>query len=259
MILEEKRAKFIEVNLEDKAPTIDDLKNNLGVTVEEVRKLKKEYSIDIKRIQEARDIFNRKKDLISKKGEKLFNFSDFNEFYHWYENEKRVCAYCGIEEQVLQDLFNNGILESKRGAKRGRTLEIERRNSKSNEYSADNCVLACYFCNNHKSDIISEDDHKTYFAGKIAQYLRAKHNDEGESYPEFLSIFSNHGDYQVNVKFKDSDASISSQTMIVDEINKLIDLSTGIFFEKMYFDDHLFTIHKYEIDPIGKIIKITTK
>lgn len=75
-------------------------------------------------------------------------------------------------------------------------------------------------------------------------------------YPEFLSLFSNDGDFLVKVKFKGSDAWIADQTMSADEINKLIDPSTGSFFSKMYFDDHLLNINSFCVDLTKKRIKI---
>ncbi|AKD04307.1 hypothetical protein PKOR_15935 [Pontibacter korlensis] len=67
------------------------------------------------------------------------------------------------------------MLSTKRG--RGKSLELERKDAASNLYTAENCVLACYFCNNHKSDIISEEDHCQYFAPQIRVYLEAKYRE----------------------------------------------------------------------------------
>ncbi len=115
----------------------------------------------------------------SKKGKEEFRefvIAGKREFFAWFRMQPRICAYCGIEEQKLQRLFDHtvGNLSTKR--RRGRSLELERRDSKSNEYSARNCVLACYFCNNHKSDIISEEEHKLYFAPQIRKYLEDKYS-----------------------------------------------------------------------------------
>lgn len=121
-----------------------------------------------------------------KRANQLFNarvgkpeFSKFQDlgkrrFYEWFANQGKECAYCGIEEFKLQKLFDkeSGSLITKRG--RGRTLELERRDSESNEYSPENCVLVCYVCNNHKSDLISEDEHLRYFAPVIRKYLEDK-------------------------------------------------------------------------------------
>jgi hypothetical protein len=115
----------------------------------------------------------------SKKGKpefRKFEIAGKRAFFDWFRIQPRICAYCEIEEQKLRSLFNSeaGNLSTKR--RRGRSLELERRDSKSNEYSVKNCVLACYFCNNHKSDIISEEEHKLYFAPQIRMYLEDKYS-----------------------------------------------------------------------------------
>ncbi len=166
---------FIDANLTEKSPTFKDLEVTLNLSVEEIRIIRKQYSEVLERIQQARNIYNRKKDLTDKSGKELFKFANFKKFCTWYIERIRVCDYCGTDENVLFELFDNGILPSTRGGKRGKTLEIERKDSGSNIYSEKNCVLACYFCNNHKSDVISENDHRKYFADKIGEYLRDKH------------------------------------------------------------------------------------
>lgn len=89
------------------------------------------------------------------------------------------CKYCGTEAHVLRALFDaeNGILKSQR--KRGASLELERRDATAehNRYESDNCAMACYVCNNHKSDFISETDHRRYFAPVIHKYLMAKNEE----------------------------------------------------------------------------------
>jgi 5-methylcytosine-specific restriction endonuclease McrA len=105
-------------------------------------------------------------------------FSEFEKsgkraFYLWFEQQPRHCCYCGIEEEKLAKLFDydTGILYTTRG--RGRLLELERVKTKGSEnvYTTKNCALACYLCNNHKSDLISAEDHKKYFAPQIRKYL----------------------------------------------------------------------------------------
>lgn len=73
---------------------------------------------------------------------------------------------------------------------------------------------------------------------------------------EYLSLFSNKGDFTTNVKFKKSPAMIAQQRFDSEEILSLIDPSTGTFFTEMTFDDHPFRIEKYEIDPVKKALTI---
>lgn len=126
---------------------------------------------DIKR---ANQLFTGRKDnLVFVKFYKLGK----RKFCEWYLKQPKKCTYCGIEEEKLQIIFDveNGILHTKRN--RGRVLELERKNAKNNEYSPENCAMACYLCNNHKSDLISEKDHLKYFAKDIYNYLNNKYNE----------------------------------------------------------------------------------
>jgi hypothetical protein len=129
---------------------------------------------------ELRSLIKKSNQLYSNK-KNTEEFSEFRNlgkraFFEWYRAQPRKCAYCGIEETKLEKLFDKetGILGTKRG--RGRTLELERRNTVTNEYSKENCVLACYLCNNHKSDLITEEEHLEYFAPAIRKFLEDKFN-----------------------------------------------------------------------------------
>ena len=84
------------------------------------------------------------------------------------------CAYCGVSEKVLNGLYKNDF-KTKRP--RGAWFEIDRMNAKgeSNVYTKENMVLCCYFCNNHKSDVISVVDMRKYFGQKMFEFLMAKY------------------------------------------------------------------------------------
>jgi len=78
---------------------------------------------------------------------------DPKSFYSWYQSQVReqgdVCVYCelpGNTEAYYQRTFRKG--------RRGVHLEVDRKDS-SGRYSPDNCILACYPCNNAKSDVFS--------------------------------------------------------------------------------------------------------
>lgn len=108
------------------------------------------------------------------------NFRAFKElgkrrFFEWYESQPKTCYYCGISQEKLAKVFSysDGILFTKRG--RGRVLELERIDAEENDYSPENCTLACYVCNNHKSDLISAKDHRSYFASQIRAFLEDKY------------------------------------------------------------------------------------
>jgi 5-methylcytosine-specific restriction endonuclease McrA len=67
------------------------------------------------------------------------------------------CHYCGVSIEDIVDLSNKHKLFSKN--ERGRTLEIDRLNSNF-EYTPKNCVMACYWCNNAKTDEFTEEEFK---------------------------------------------------------------------------------------------------
>jgi Na+-translocating ferredoxin:NAD+ oxidoreductase RNF subunit RnfB len=62
------------------------------------------------------------------------------------ENE---CHYCHITIDQIKQLAEKHKIYEK--TLRGWTLEIDRLNSNF-EYTPDNCVMACYWCNNAKTD-----------------------------------------------------------------------------------------------------------
>lgn len=109
----------------------------------------------------------------------LNSFNDFEDFLDWYSNQEKSCYYCGIKEEEVQEIVMRGILKSSRfpqngkigrGQSRGVWLEVDRLKPKEN-YSQRNCVLACYFCNNDKSDIFHGNDYKTFKSDRLG-YLR---------------------------------------------------------------------------------------
>ncbi|MEX2428458.1 MAG: hypothetical protein WD577_09470 [Bacteroidales bacterium] len=167
--LNNKQQDFLKLHLFDNKK-YEDIAKELGEDLPTIRKWWDETESDRKVINRAKPLFN------NKKGNVDFEFPTEDNgyaFYLWFREQKRVCYYCGTEETVLAELFNEKVLSSKRF--RGRSLELERLNSKGNKYNEKNCVLACYFCNNHKSDIISDGDFMTYFSKPIGNYLNDKY------------------------------------------------------------------------------------
>jgi 5-methylcytosine-specific restriction endonuclease McrA len=76
-----------------------------------------------------------------------------HEFYAWYEKrfqkQKGYCEYCHLPGDTMPRYgkwFRKG--------RRGKRLEVDRKESKE-KYSPENCVLACYPCNNAKSDVFT--------------------------------------------------------------------------------------------------------
>ena len=78
--------------------------------------------------------------------------------------EKTTCSYCGISLAQIEELGKNGKLNNKRSDTRGYTLEIDRK-LPNLEYSKENCCMACYWCNNAKTDEFSPREFKPIAEG----------------------------------------------------------------------------------------------
>lgn len=74
------------------------------------------------------------------------------------------CAYCEITEEQIASLKASGLIKTKRG--RGSRMEIDRLNS-NKEYTLENIVLACYWCNNSKTDEFTYTEFKEMIAPGI--------------------------------------------------------------------------------------------
>ena len=141
----------------------DDICQDLGISrpmyTEMSKKLDLERKTEIQEIKRIRTLYHNKKKLES------FDFDNFNRFYKWYiaqhKTQNGKCYYCQTDEKVIATLFEKKYHNRKRTT-RGKHLEVERRDSLKNTYSSENCVLACYFCNNDKSDIFSEQEYLRY-------------------------------------------------------------------------------------------------
>lgn len=109
----------------------------------------------------------------------LNGFEDFNDFLEWYNSTEKKCCYCGISENIVQEIVTKGLLTSKRfpqngktgrGKARGMWLEVDKFNPKG-LYSRNNCVLACYFCNNDKSDVFGGQEYLDFHQNRES-YLK---------------------------------------------------------------------------------------
>lgn len=74
----------------------------------------------------------------------------FREWYQEkYNQQQGRCIYCNLPGDTI-DHYGHYF----RGGRRGKRLEVDRMIS-DQPYSPENCVLACYPCNNAKSDVFS--------------------------------------------------------------------------------------------------------
>lgn len=80
----------------------------------------------------------------------IFPFQDFEQL-----TASCKCAFCGISLEEVEVLADKGMLYKKND--RGWSLGIDRLNS-NYEYTKENCVMACYWCNNAKTDEFTKEE-----------------------------------------------------------------------------------------------------
>ncbi len=101
-----------------------------------------------------------------------FPFSKFEKIYS-QNPEERVCHYCKLSDEDNKKLRDLSQINTKRG--RGFSMEIDR--IKPNyEYTADNIVLACYWCNNAKTDEFSESEFLDHIGPGIGKVWNERTN-----------------------------------------------------------------------------------
>ena len=105
------------------------------------------------------------------------------DFIKWWaltlKKQDGRCYYCNSRFADLRQLITHkpspllGVRDLKGGAFRGANPEPDRLESRDqrNIYSADNCVLACYYCNNDKSNVYTHEDYKTFIAPAKGRYI----------------------------------------------------------------------------------------
>src|SRR5690349_5653112 len=85
-------------------------------------------------------------------GEELYKMSI------WLLSQPRICVYCKLPESELKILHAQVGHINKRFPKRGKVLEIDRKKPDLPYSEISNLALACYWCNNAKTDTFSSDE-----------------------------------------------------------------------------------------------------
>ena len=67
-----------------------------------------------------------------------------------------TCEYCKITLDTINQLANNKKI-FKKTYQRGYTMEIDRKKPNL-EYTKENCVPCCYWCNNAKTDEFTDEE-----------------------------------------------------------------------------------------------------
>lgn len=97
--------------------------------------------------------------------EKVFAFEEFEQTIN---DEK--CCYCSITKDEIVQLANKHQLYKKN--LRGWNMEVERFDSNL-EYTQENCAMACYWCNNAKTDEFTKEEFQP-IANQIAEVWKAR-------------------------------------------------------------------------------------
>lgn len=110
---------------------------------------------------ELKIIFDRKKERTNKKGQIVAGFkkTTFEKFEQWFNLEvfNSGCHYCKLTNEECFQLFQLRSAAS-RGGKRGRRLELDRRNPRLHYDELENLRWCCYWCNNAKSNFFTESE-----------------------------------------------------------------------------------------------------
>ncbi|PWJ43874.1 hypothetical protein [Sediminitomix flava] len=170
---------------------IDSYKNwEKGQAKENYQKIEEFYLDELKinhsKLHELREYFKLYDDLYRKyrngNVERKKLFDNYNELLVWYDEQEGCCHYCQISQDELYKIVSirDGNMTLNQKSKRSKgTLEIEKLDPNEG-YTFENSVLACPFCNNAKSNLISEKDWREFFAPKMREYLNSILIDKSE-------------------------------------------------------------------------------
>ena len=116
------------------------------------------------KIKQIEDIFG----LIKKKynGTKTEGWTSVAKFVAWYLGKSQICYYCKSTLQKIVEFHNS---KDHGRYNRGILLEVDRKKDK--HYTPANCVLACYYCNNAKSDIFAAKEFEDEIGPAIGRVI----------------------------------------------------------------------------------------
>lgn len=103
---------------------------------------------------------------------KYFPYSEFTKIFN-QDPQNRVCHYCKITDKDIDLLRKQRRIKTKQ--LRGYSMEVDRINS-NREYRPDNVVLACYWCNNAKSDEFTSKEFADHIGPGIGNVWKERKN-----------------------------------------------------------------------------------
>ncbi len=111
------------------------------------------------KIQNYKSFLTNKLKQMTEDGEDInFNSDQLYNLFQWWETTPKVCFYCALPENFLEELHNQPGHINKRFPQRGKSLEIDRKQADLPYSNIQNLVLACYWCNNAKTDTFTEQE-----------------------------------------------------------------------------------------------------
>lgn len=119
--------------------------------------LETKFNTKIKKVwKKDKEITQEIKESLENQNCNIKNLKDY--FLNWYfEKMKKGCYYC--EQDNLLYVLRKRIFPEKAENKPRKFLELDRKyNTNPNNYDEENCVLACYPCNNAKSNVFNEKE-----------------------------------------------------------------------------------------------------
>lgn len=122
---------------------------------DQVKEINQWYrSVEYNEIQNVKSTIEQKfKAALELEGEVVeITYEFILELYTWWTNAAAVCHYCGLPETELELLHQQEGQINKRWPKRGKSLELDRKQPDLPYANIDNLTLACYWCNNAKTD-----------------------------------------------------------------------------------------------------------
>lgn len=90
-----------------------------------------------------------------------FSKTTFEMFKEWFEHSDfdKGCHYCHITNERSKELFDLRP-QATRGGRRGKRLELDRRNPILSYDNLENLVWSCYWCNNAKTNFFTYNEFK---------------------------------------------------------------------------------------------------
>jgi len=133
--------------------------------------------------EELRKIFQQKREKVDRTTLKItagFQATNFDQFRKWFKKDEfdLGCHYCGTTNEQSLKLYNMqraGVRpDATRGGKRGKRLELDRKDPFKPYDSLDNLVWCCYWCNNAKSNFFTYEEFKPIAIeiGKALKYIK---------------------------------------------------------------------------------------